>query len=136
MVIFDLYFQSNSTVKKSIKKPSAKPSINNGDSYYYSNTGADRPQAPHHKECLELLPNLKGWERIFVSHLLTQSGLNIFQREKLNLIKKNHKETRRCRHCMDRVSFENEDFYFCEKCGQCLNLGFASREITGGAIDA
>lgn len=144
LVTFSLDVDSDFTMKNQIKKASASDALHrkNNNSTSYHNTSESkklqpgRELTPHHQECLELLPSLRGWERIFINQLLTQPTLNVYQREKLNLIKKNNKETRRCRYCMDRVSVLNEDYYFCDRCGGCLNLEFASSEITGGAIDA
>jgi hypothetical protein len=118
---------------------------NNGNFYYYSSPKSTHCQPEngkvpaHYQECKALLGKATGWQRIFLSQLLTQTTLNIFQQEKLDLISKELKASNRrlCRYCFSLCSWQSPEYYVCPKCGECLNFEFSAFEIAGGGeIDA
>ena len=79
---------------------------------------------PHQEVCAALLPYITGWERIFVGELVTLTNIGALRKAKLLAIAEAVIENppRLCRYCQSRAQEIDEYSYFCNKCGNCLNL--------------
>lgn len=104
---------------------------NYGKTHYNSSTG--KGEAQHHQQCQELLGRATGWQRIFLSQLLSQQTINIYQSEKLARLAKEleGRESRLCRYC-NSSSTKSQGYYYCPQCGECVDFDFMSHEIAGG----
>lgn len=83
----------------------------------------------HQQWCKQLLPLLRGWERIFVKQVSSQAFITCIQEVKLLPIaerylrkEESQSKERLCRHCGKSAEFIDRFSYHCSQCDICLNL--------------